>query len=177
MNQPTPPKSRRANPILWAWVACAVALGGACANGASGPSTGDFVPTQGSSSSSGGSQGGSSGSSSGPQQATPCTTCETDDGGTTPTGDEAGSGTSPTDDAGTTGAGDDASSPGTGSGDDAGGISIPPLSFPDSGLGGSPPASTDDGGANMCTTKICIDPVFDCPLQGCFNGCTDFHCN
>ena len=171
MNQP---KSRRANPILWAWVACAAALGGACANGASSsPSSGDIVPTQGSSSSSGGSQGGSSGSSSGPQQG--CTTCETDDAGSTPTGDEAGSGTPPTDDAGTTGAGDDASS-GTGSGDDAGGISISSL-FPDGGLGGSPPASTDDGGANMCTTKICIDPVFDCPLQGCFNGCTDFHCN
>jgi len=106
----------------------------------------------------------------------PCSTCESDDSGSTQTGDEAGGGT-PTDDAGTTGTGDDAGTPGTGSGDDAGSISIPPISFPDGGLGGSPPASTDDGGANMCTTKICIDPVFDCPLQGCFNGCTDFHCN
>jgi len=51
-------------------------------------------------------------------------------------------------------------------------IGLPPLTLPDGGLG--TPAS-DDGGA--CTTKICVDPVFDCPLQGCFNGCTNFHCN
>jgi hypothetical protein len=31
---------------------------------------------------------------------------------------------------------------------------------------------TDDGGASACTMKICVDPVFDCPLQGCFNGCS-----
>jgi hypothetical protein len=51
-------------------------------------------------------------------------------------------------------------------------IGLPPLTLPDGGLGGTP--ASDDGGA--CTTKICIDPVFDCPLQGCFNGCTNFHC-
>jgi hypothetical protein len=84
-------------------------------------------------------------------------------------------GGSPSDDAGTTGTDDDAGSPPTGTGDDAGGISLAPISFPDGGLGGSPPASSDDGG--VCTTKICIDPVFDCPLQGCFNGCTNVHCN
>jgi hypothetical protein len=46
-----------------------------------------------------------------------------------------------------------------------------PILFSDAGLGSS---SSND--ANACSTKICIDPVFDCPLQGCFNGCTNFHC-
>jgi hypothetical protein len=39
----------------------------------------------------------------------------------------------------------------------------------------------DDGssadGDNACKTKLCVDPIFDCPLQGCFNGCTNFFCN
>ncbi len=36
----------------------------------------------------------------------------------------------------------------------------------------SAPAADDAA----CTAKLCIDPVFDCPLQGCFNGCVSFHC-
>jgi hypothetical protein len=70
--------------------------------------------------------------------------------------------------------GDDSSAP---SGDDSStGTTAPPLfppfTLPEAGMSSTP----DDGGANACTTKICIDPVFDCPLQGCFNGCTNFHC-
>ena len=40
------------------------------------------------------------------------------------------------------------------------------------------PSQSDagDGDANACLSKLCIDPVFDCPLQGCFNGCVNFHC-
>ena len=48
---------------------------------------------------------------------------------------------------------------------------LPPFMLPDSG--GS---SSDDGGPNSCSSKLCIDPVFDCPLQGCFNGCANLHC-
>jgi hypothetical protein len=47
----------------------------------------------------------------------------------------------------------------------------PPLEAGPGDSGGS-----DDGGVNSCATKICIDPVFDCPLQGCFNGCANFFC-
>ena len=71
--------------------------------------------------------------------------------------------------------GDGASSLPSSSGGDEGGpppFVFPPLTLPDSG--GS--SSSDDGGPNACTAKLCIDPVFDCPLQGCFNGCTNFHC-
>ncbi len=38
-------------------------------------------------------------------------------------------------------------------------------------------AADKDGSANACKKKICVDPVFDCPLQGCFAGCKDFFCN
>jgi hypothetical protein len=69
---------------------------------------------------------------------------------------------------------DDSSAPATGD-DGSTGTTPPPFMFPPVSLpeAGS---STDDGGANSCTTKICIDPVFDCPLQGCFNGCVNLHC-
>jgi hypothetical protein len=49
------------------------------------------------------------------------------------------------------------------------GACVAPTVTPDSGAG-------QDSGTNMCNTKICIDPVFDCPLQGCFNGCVNFVC-
>jgi hypothetical protein len=36
---------------------------------------------------------------------------------------------------------------------------------------------TDAGGpdANDCASKVWIDPVFDCPLQGCQTG-PNYHC-
>jgi hypothetical protein len=49
--------------------------------------------------------------------------------------------------------------------------SSPPL---DAGPGDS--GVSGDGAVNSCTTKLCVDPVFDCPLQGCFNGCVNFFC-
>ncbi|MGO9837699.1 MAG: hypothetical protein ACLP1X_26225 [Polyangiaceae bacterium] len=95
-----------------------------------------------------------------------CSACSTDDATTSP----------PSQSSTPDGAGgaEDASAPPVGN-EDSGTtpISLPPLTLPDGGLGGTP--APDDGGA--CTTKICVDPVFDCPLQGCFNGCTNFHCN
>jgi hypothetical protein len=89
----------------------------------------------------------------------------TTDPGTDPTDPGTDSSTEPT--------GDDS---GTGSTDDAG--TPPPASTtpPPFMLPPPPPPATGDGGANSCTTKICIDPVFDCPLQGCFNGCMNFFC-
>jgi hypothetical protein len=68
--------------------------------------------------------------------------------------------------------GDDASAPAEGGSTPI----LPPITFPDAGGLPPPPPPSGDGGANSCTSKICIDPVFDCPLQGCFNGCTNFHC-
>jgi hypothetical protein len=63
--------------------------------------------------------------------------------------------------------------------DDAGGggttptlPTLPPISLPEAGTS----STSGDGGASACSTKICVDPVFDCPLQGCFNGCVNFSC-
>jgi hypothetical protein len=86
-----------------------------------------------------------------------------DDGGGPPPTDDSGTST-PTPTTGDAAAAADAGSPPI----------IPPFNFPDTGA--PPPPPSGDGGANSCTTKICVDPVFDCPLQGCFNGCTNFHC-
>src|SRR5580704_8179467 len=105
-----------------------------------------------------------------------CTTCSGSGGGSASGGGSGSGGGSvgPEDSSAPSG---DATTPGddgsTDSGDDGGTppFTLPPLTLPDSG--GS---SSDDGGPNSCTSKICIDPVFDCPLQGCFNGCTNFHC-
>jgi len=47
----------------------------------------------------------------------------------------------------------------------------------DAGTGTGDSSATQADAANMCASKLCIDPVFDCPLQGCFNGCTNLHCN
>jgi len=95
----------------------------------------------------------------------PCTTCSTGDAGNPPPQQTApppsDDAAAPQDDAPSTPPSDDASPPPP--------LSLPPLPLPD---GGS--TATGDGG--VCTTKICIDPVFDCPLQGCFNGCVNFHC-
>ncbi len=45
-------------------------------------------------------------------------------------------------------------------------------SVPDSG-----PPPRDSGAVDMCSKKLCIDPIFDCPLQGCYKGCgTNFYC-
>jgi hypothetical protein len=169
MSERNPELGRKMNPAVWAGFASVMILGAACAAGGSGPS-GDpnsAEPLGQQASSSSGSPGGSSGTS-------PCTTCgsSSDDSGE-PTGTPPSGGSS----SGTDPGGDDATPPAA---DDAGtgtGITLPPFSFPDASLGGSTPMSTGDGGANACSTKICIDPVFDCPLQGCFNGCTNFLCN
>ena len=154
------------NPAAWAGFASAMVLAGACAAGASGPPGDPNGEPLGQGGSSSGSAGGSSSGTG------PCTTCgsPSDDSGE-PTGNPPSGGSSSGADPG----GDDAIAP---SGDEAGTpITLPPFSFPDAGLGGSAPMSTGDGGTNVCSTKICIDPVFDCPLQGCFNGCTNFVCN
>ncbi len=87
-------------------------------------------------------------------------------------GSSGGSGSAGSDDAGSASddatTGDDAS-PGVPGSDDASPPPLfPPLTLPDSG--------SSSGDANACSTKICIDPVFDCPLQGCFNGCVNFVC-
>jgi len=98
-----------------------------------------------------------------------CSTCSpgaSEDAGSPAPTDDAGVPSTPPDDAAPVQ--DDSSAPPT-LGDDA---SIPPLTFPDAGLGSPPPS----GDASACSTKICIDPVFDCPLQGCFNGCVNFQC-
>jgi hypothetical protein len=79
---------------------------------------------------------------------------------------------------GATGVTDDAGSDATAYADGGADEVIPEDSGGAADSSGSPDSSaTADAGANMCATKICVDPVFDCPLQGCFNGCTNFLCN
>jgi len=119
-------------------------------------------------SSGGGSGGGSSGGSGSGSSNGGCSACTPGDDATT--GEDGGN--PQTVDASQ----DDSpvSPPSSSGGGSSSGFMFPPFTLPDSG--GSSGSSTGDGGANMCTTKICIDPVFDCPLQGCFNGCTNFHC-
>jgi len=140
---------------VWAGYVALGVIGCAAGSHVAGTGTGSFGGTEGSD------DAGSDGAG-----AAPCSTCSADDGGLVPPG----SLPPPSDESGVQ---EDAAS--TPTPDDASGtpVGLPPFSLPDGGLGGSSPAS-GDGGA--CTTKICIDPVFDCPLQGCFNGCTDFHC-
>ena len=100
-----------------------------------------------------------------------CATCsEPDDAGAIGPDDASGG---PADDAGDTLSPGDAAPQDDGSGASPP-FTFPPIDWPDAGLGA--PSGPDDGGDNACTSKICIDPVFDCPLQGCFNGCTNFHC-
>jgi hypothetical protein len=120
---------------------------------------------------------GGSGSGGNLQQGDPqtgddaCTSCSSSGGGS----GSGGGGVIGSDDASVPGDDATASDDGTAPppGDDAGTppFMFPPITLPDSGS-----TSTGDGGANACTTKICIDPVFDCPLQGCFNGCMNFFC-
>jgi hypothetical protein len=103
-----------------------------------------------------------------------CTSCSSSGGGS---GSGSGGGSAVgSDDASPSGddatVGDDSAAPPTG--DDGG--TAPPFMFPPISLPDGGSTSTGDGGANACTTKICIDPVFDCPLQGCFNGCMNFFC-
>jgi|HubBroStandDraft_2_1064218.scaffolds.fasta_scaffold05259_6 hypothetical protein len=178
MNDPNVVRGGRAKPIVWLGVAGATLLAIACSSGPAEPSFGGSgTPSNQGASSSGASNNGNGGGngsgngSSGSQQTSPCTTCGSS-GTASSDQSDASSGGPADDDSGT---GTTAPS-GTGTGDDdAGGTSLSSL-FPDAGFGTSTPAS-GDGGANACSTKICIDPVFDCPLQGCFNGCTNFHCD
>ena len=128
----------------------------------------------GNASSSSGSDNGSSGG---------CSSCNAGDDATT--GDDSGSGTSSSGATGDDGSAQSSSSSGVSgssgtTSSSSGGIVFPPLSLPDGGLfgGGSSSGGTSSSGdGGVCKTKICIDPVFDCPLQGCFNGCTNFFCN
>jgi hypothetical protein len=156
-------------PVLCCFLALVAGVVTGCASKDStsadaGPSTGTFGDPNASSSSSGGyastssSGGGSDDSSFGAMG----------DDGSTGTSDDASSDSS----TGTEDAGDDASI-----GTDDAGIDAGPGAPVDAGSAGDSSATQSDGGANMCSTKICIDPVFDCPLQGCFNGCTNFLCN
>lgn len=147
---------KRVRAWVWAGYVTLGALGCATGGPGSGTANHSFGGTE--VSDDAGSDGGSTSS---------CSTCSADDGG----GAQPPGSPPPSDDSGLQE--DAAASPVP---DDASGtppIGLPPFSLPDGGLGGSSPAP-GDGGA--CTTKICIDPVFDCPLQGCFNGCTNFHC-
>lgn len=122
-----------------------------------GVNTGTLTNPNGSASSSGGSGRASSGGS--------------DDSSAGRTTSDESSVTSMTD-AGATGASDGAGDDGS-TGTDTG---VDATSSADGAVADGS-TSTGDADANMCATKICIDPVFDCPLQGCFNGCTNFLCN
>jgi hypothetical protein len=158
-------------PVLWCLLALVAGVVTGCASKDStsadgGSGTGTFGDPSASSSSSGGyastssSSGGSDDSSFGTVG---------DDGSTGTSDDAASDGSTGTEDAG------DDGSIGTDDADiDAG---LGPGAPVDAGSAGDSSAPQSDGGANMCSTKICIDPVFDCPLQGCFNGCTNFVCN
>jgi hypothetical protein len=154
----------RIRPMGWLAIASATVLAGACSSGPPGTFGGGSGAPNPSTSSSGSSDSNGSGSGS------------SGTGSSTQGGGGASSST-PDDDGGNA----NGSPPSTSTGDDDASATttpaLPTLSFPDAGFGTSTPASSGDGGANMCTTKICVDPVFDCPLQGCFNGCTNFHCD
>jgi hypothetical protein len=64
----------------------------------------------------------------------------------------------------------------TGTGGTSGTGGLP--GFPGLGTGGT--MSAPDAGSTLkaeCAQKLCIDPVFDCVLQGCgFAACTNLHC-
>ncbi len=133
----------------------------ACAASGTGDEPGSVGPP-GSGDNGGSGSGSGSGSSQQGQGGTPGSS---DPGSSTPV-DEAGggsaedSGSAPVDDAGGGGTTPAPTLP-----------SFPPITLPEAGS-----STSSDGGANMCSTKICVDPVFDCPLQGCFNGCVNFVC-
>lgn len=77
----------------------------------------------------------------------------------------------------TTGGTEDAGGAETGATVDGGDSSIAEGGSDVSAALDSGQAADADGGDPMCKTKLCVDPVFDCPLQGCWNGCTNFFCN
>jgi hypothetical protein len=47
--------------------------------------------------------------------------------------------------------------------------------LPDGGLFGSSSGTPTGDGGNGCASKLWVDPVFDCLLQGCMTG-PSFHC-
>ncbi len=161
-------RGRKLGTAAWALAAL---LATACANSGS---EGFAGSGSGSANSTHGGSGSEDASTSGSQseQGNPCTSCAGSDDGSV-------SSSNPSGDDGGAASGDDDWATATSPDDEAGSSppALPVLTFPDGGLGGSTPVSSDDGGANACTSKICVDPVFDCPLQGCFNGCTNFHCD
>ena len=125
---------------------------------------------------------GPTGSSSGAQQSSgddSCTSCSNSSSGS-PSGSGSGGGSGGG--GGSTGSDDssvaseDATTPGDDGSTAMGDSGAPPFTFPPITLPDSGTSTSADGGPNSCNTKICIDPVFDCPLQGCFNGCVNFIC-
>ena len=116
--------------------------------------------SSGSGSGSGGGSGGDPGSSGGGSSG--CGACNSGDDATTPSDDAS----TPGDDASTSSS-TSGSSGGSTSGSSSG-FMLPPFNFPDTGTGSS--SGTTGDADNGCSMKIYVDPVFDCPLQGCMTG-------